>query len=60
LKTQRTGRHQLIEPDKSRWFPLFREMTNHQSGHRTTIDAARAEPIAIPDDTFTTRYLERE
>jgi hypothetical protein len=60
LKTQRTGRHQLVEPDKARWFALYREMTNHQNGHRTTIDAAKADAIAIPDDMFTTRFLERE
>jgi Outer membrane lipoprotein-sorting protein len=60
LKTQRTGRHQLVEPDKGRWFVMSREMTNHQSGHRTTITTSRADAIAIPDDSFTTRYLERQ
>jgi hypothetical protein len=60
LKTQKTGKHQLIEPDKSRWFALYREMTNHQNGHRTTIDTAKADAVAIPDDMFTTRFLERE
>jgi uncharacterized protein len=60
LKTQRTGRHQLVEPDKGRWFVMHREMTNHQSGHRTTITASKAETTAIPDDSFTTRYLEKE
>jgi len=60
LKTQRTGRHQLVEPAKGRWFVMHREMTNHQSGHRTTITASKAEATAIPDDSFTTRYLEKE
>jgi Outer membrane lipoprotein-sorting protein len=60
LKTQRTGKHQLVEPDKGRWFVMYREMTNHQSGHRTTISASKAEKVAIPDDSFTTRYLETE
>ena len=60
LKTQRAGRHQLVEPDKGRWFVMEREMTNHQSGHRTTITASKAEAAAIPDDWFTTRYLEKE
>jgi uncharacterized protein len=60
LKTQRTGRHQLMEPDKGRWFVMHREMTNHQSGHRTTITASKADATAIPDDSFTTRYLEKE
>ena len=48
LKTQKTGKHQLIEPDKARWFALYREMTNHQNGHRTTIDAAKADAVADP------------
>ena len=60
LKTQRTGRHQLVEPDKGRWFVMQREMTNHQSGHRTTITASKAEAAAIADDSFTTRNLEKE
>jgi outer membrane lipoprotein-sorting protein len=60
LKTQRTGRHQLVEPDKGRWFVMHREMTNHQSGHRTTITASKADAVTIPDDSFTTRYLEGE
>jgi uncharacterized protein len=60
LKTQHAGRHQLVEPGKGRWFVMHREMTNHQSGHRTTITASKAEAVAIPDDAFTIRYLERE
>jgi hypothetical protein len=60
LKTQKTGRHQLVEPDKRRWFALAREMTNHQSGHRTSIEAATAEAVPVADDVFTTRFLERE
>jgi hypothetical protein len=60
LKTQRTGRHQLVEPDKGRWFVMHREMTNHQTGHRTTFTASKAEAVAIPDDAFTTRHLERQ
>lgn len=60
LKTQRTGGHRLVEPDKGRWFVMRREMTNHQTGHRTTITTSKAETAAIPDDAFTTRYLEKE
>ena len=60
LKTQLIGGHTLVEPDTQRWFAKSREMTNHQSGHRTTIDAEKADAVAIPDDLFTTRYLERE
>jgi len=60
LKTQLTGRHQLVERDKDRWFVMSREMTNHQTGHRTIITASKAEPVAIADQSFTTRYLESE
>lgn len=59
-KTQTVSRPQLVEPQKGRWFPLVREMVNHQSGHRTVITATRLVPgIAVPDETFTTRYIER-
>jgi uncharacterized protein len=60
LKTQRAERHQLVEPDKGRWFVMYREMTNHQTGHRTTITASKAEAVSVPDGSFTTRYLESE
>lgn len=60
LKTQLTSKHQLVEPARGRWFAMYREMTNHQTGHRTTITASKAEPVAISDDSFTTRHLETE
>ena len=60
-KTQKVSRHEQVEPQKGRWFPLQREMTNHQNGHRTVISMAKVTPgIAIPDETFTTRYIERD
>jgi outer membrane lipoprotein-sorting protein len=60
-KTQKVTRHELVEPSKARWFPLQREMTNHQNGHRTVIAMAKVTPgIAVPDETFTTRYIERD
>jgi hypothetical protein len=61
LKTQMTGRHELIEPEKSRWFVLYREMTNHQTKHRTTFNGDQFDPKpSVPDELFTTRYIERE
>jgi hypothetical protein len=60
LKTQRTARHQQIEPEKARWFALYREMRNQQTGHRTTIDAATVDVVPLSDEMFTTRFLERE
>lgn len=60
-KTQTVSRHELVEPQKARWFPLQREMTNHQTGHRTVISMGKVMPgIPIPDETFTTRYIERD
>lgn len=61
LKTQQVDRIQKVDPEKGRWFAQHREMINHQTGHRTVIDAETAEthPV-VPDDLFTTRYIERE
>jgi len=60
-KTQKVSRHELVEPQKARWFPLQREMTNHQNGHRTVISMGKVTPgVAVPDETFTTRYIERD
>jgi len=61
LKTQRVTSHQLVEPETSRWFALHREMTNHQTGHKTVIsfDAIKAG-VPAADELFTTRYVERE
>ena len=61
LKTQVTKRHELIEPEKNRWFALHREMLNHRTGHRTVFSADRFDPKPpVPDELFTTRTLERE
>lgn len=61
LKTQLVKRHELVEPEKGKWFALHREMANHQTGHRTTfiVDKLQAG-TRVSDDLFTTRYLERE
>ena len=60
LKTQVVKRHELVEPDKGKWFALHREMTNHQTGHRTTFIVDKLQATAkVSDDLFTTRYLER-
>jgi hypothetical protein len=60
-KTQKVSRAELVEPQKGRWFATEREMTNHQNGHRTVISFTKVTPgVAVPDETFTTRYIERE
>jgi outer membrane lipoprotein-sorting protein len=59
-KTQTVLRPEQVDPQKGRWFPLHREMLNHQNGHRTVITATKLVPgISVPDETFTTRYIER-
>jgi len=61
LKTQLVGNHKLLEPATQRWVALHREMANQQTGHRTVLNFDTVESgIAIADDLFTTRYLERE
>jgi len=61
LKTQTITEHKLVEPDTQRWFALHREMTNHQTGHRTDFRFNKLEPgLPVADELFSTRYLERE
>jgi hypothetical protein len=61
LKTQTTGHHELVEPERQRWFALDREMINHQTGHRTVLSFEKLEPgVSVAEDLFTTRYIERE
>lgn len=60
-KTQKVSRHELVEPQRARWFPLQREMTNHQNGHRTVISIGKVTAgVDVPDEMFTTRYIERD
>ena len=60
-KTQKVSRHELVEPQKARWFALQREMTNHQHGHRTVFCMGKVTPgIAVPDETVTTRFIESD
>lgn len=61
LKTQLTSDHKLVEPNPQRWFPLYREMTNHQTGHKTVLRFDKIESgVQAPDEMFTTRSIERE
>ena len=61
LKTQLVRQHRLVEPDTQRWFALNREMTNHQTGHKTVLNFDKVEAgVQLPDEVFTTRYIERE
>jgi hypothetical protein len=61
LKTQQVRKPQLVDSKAGRWFALSREMTNHQTGHRTTLDVLKLEAnVPTPDDLFTTRAIERD
>jgi outer membrane lipoprotein-sorting protein len=58
IKTQMISQDKLIEPSAHRWFPLLREMVNHQTGHKTIISFEQVtSSVPIPDSTFTTRYM---
>jgi hypothetical protein len=61
LKTQLVPNVKEIDPKSHKWWAVRREVINHQTGHRTelvfdVLDASQS----VPDDFFTTRYLERE
>ena len=61
LKTQRVTNPQVVDAKAGRWFPLSREMTNHQTGHKTTLNVLKLETnVPTPDELFTTRYIERD
>jgi hypothetical protein len=61
LKTQVTSNHKQVQTDPARSFALYREMVNHQTGHKTVLRFDDADSsVNTPDDTFSTRYLERE
>lgn len=61
LKTQLVQQHQLVEPDTQRWFALYRQMANHQTGHKTVLRFENLKSgVETPPELFTTRYLERE
>jgi hypothetical protein len=61
LKTQVTSDHKQVQIDPVRAFALYREMVNHQTGHKTILRFDSVDSsINTPDDNFSTRYLERE
>lgn len=60
LKTQLVRRHTPVPNEAGKWFALSREMTNHQTSHRTsfTVDRLRTD-VPVTDEMFTTRWIER-
>jgi hypothetical protein len=60
LKTQRVAQHQAVASQPGKWFALEREMTNHQTGHRTLIVSTKLDGTTpVRDDVFSVRTLER-
>ncbi len=58
---RKVSQPKLLEPDTQRWFALHREMTNQQTGHKTILNFEEAQAaVPVPEDLFTTRYLEHE
>ena len=46
---------------RGRWQAMRLESRNVQTGHRTSIEYEEfAANVGVPDDVFTTRYMERE
>lgn len=61
LKTQLAFDLREVEPAKQRWTPMRREMSNHQTGHKTlyTFDRFDVDP-GLQDASFSTRRLEEQ
>lgn len=59
LKTQLTFEVKEVEPQKGRWLAMRREMTNHQTGHKTlyVFDSFDLKG-GLDDGEFTARRLE--
>lgn len=61
LKTQLKTDYKLVEPATGRWFPMHRELVNHQTGHKTVLNFDKSEAgVPAPDEMFATRTIERE
>lgn len=61
LKTQVLTQHQQVDAENHRWLATHREMSNHQTGHKTVFIFSQivvGKPIA--GDFFTVRTIERE
>ena len=61
LKTQVARKHALVDAKDQRWFALYKEMVNHQTGHRTIYDGEQVKVgMPIADDFFSAKTLERD
>lgn len=61
LKTQLTFDVKEVEPQKHRWLPMRREMTNHQTGHKTLyVFENFTVKTGLDDTAFSARKLEEQ
>lgn len=61
LKTQSIRNIILVDRDHNRWVANYREMTNHQNGHKTLFVADKySTEVVITNKTFSLRNLETE
>jgi hypothetical protein len=61
LKTQLVSEVRQVEPGRQRWTALRREMTNHQTGHKTLYLFDRFDlDLSLQDAWFSTRRLEEQ
>lgn len=61
LKTQIVRGITLVDPEVHRWAPKYKEMVNHQTGHKTVVTAdSYTTATKVTPDTYTLRALERE
>jgi outer membrane lipoprotein-sorting protein len=61
LKQFAASDYRLVDEGRGRWQAMRLESRNLQTGHRTTIEYEEfAANVGVPEDVFTTRYMERE
>lgn len=61
LKTMVTDLITEIDKDHHKWFPLKKEVTNHQTNRKTIMEMSDIKVnTGAKDDQFSTKYLERQ
>jgi hypothetical protein len=61
LKTQLVRGIELVDPEAGRWAPKYKEMVNHQTRHKTMVNAdSHTTDVRITPETYTLRSLERD
>jgi hypothetical protein len=61
LKTQLVRGITLVDAEAQRWAPKYKEMVNHQTNHKTIVNAdSYTTDTKVTADTYTLRALERD